>query len=330
MGVDIEALLTKKSKLIDAELAAVFPKKGIANLNDAIWYTLPGGKRIRPILAIMTCEALGGNSKQVLPFAAACEILHNWMLVHDDIEDSDKMRRDKPTVWVKYGVPHGINIGDYMSEKVYELILRSSKYGVNDKVICRLIEAMLNAAIKTSEGQAMDMNLRENNNPTEKDYMKTVIGKTAYYFTVPMIGGAIIAGAGKKILDKIIEFGRHAGPAFQITDDLLDLTEGKGRGEIGRDIKEGKRSILVVHCLSRCDSDEKASLLNILNKNPEDTSSEDVAFVKSLFEKYGSIDYAGDKAKRLIKEAKNAIKGLPAELRENLAFMADYLIERKK
>ena len=87
MVADIEKMLSGKGKLINKEIAAVFPKKGIANLNDAVWHAVPGGKRIRPILAIITCEALGGNSKQVLPFAAACEVLHNWLLVHDDIED---------------------------------------------------------------------------------------------------------------------------------------------------------------------------------------------------------------------------------------------------
>lgn len=328
---DIEKLLADKSKLIDAEIAAVFPKHGIANLNDAIWYHLgTGGKRIRPVLAIITCEALGGNSKQALPFAAACEILHNWFLVHDDIEDGDRMRRDKSAVWVKYGLAHGINVGDYMAQKVYELILRSKKYGVSDTVICKLIDAMITTTMKTAEGQAIDLNMRNDDNPNEKDYMLAVLGKTGYYFAVPMLGGAIIAGADKKILDKIADFGSKAGPAFQIADDVLDLTEGKGRGEIGRDIKEGKRSMLVIHCLSKCKQDEKARLIDILNKPPEHTSNEEVAFVKTLFERYGSLDYAKNKAKHLIAEAKVEAKSLPKELAKSLILIADYLIERKK
>jgi len=101
---DIEKLLIDRGKLIDKEIESVFPKKGIDNLYDGIWYHLnTGGKKIRPVLAIITCEALGGKSKMVLPFAAACEVLHNWLLVHDDIEDGDRIRRDKPTVWAKYG-----------------------------------------------------------------------------------------------------------------------------------------------------------------------------------------------------------------------------------
>jgi len=325
--MNIEKLLEEKSAVVDEELKKIFPESDIPNLYDAINYHLEsGGKRIRPVLAIATCEALGCDSKKVLPFALSCEILHNWLLVHDDIEDGDRMRRNKPTVWVKYGLPHAINVGDLMAQKVYESILSSE---LDNETTIKLIKAMINTSIKTAEGQAMDINLRKNNDPTEDDYMQTVINKTAYYMTVPMVGGAIVAGRDE-IIDKIIEFGKRAGPAFQIADDLLDLTSGKGRGEIGRDIKEGKRSILIVHCLNRCDSNEKLRLLDILNRSVEETSSEEILWVKGLFEKYGSIDYARDKAATLIKESKSVIEDLPEELRDILNSFADYLVERKK
>jgi geranylgeranyl pyrophosphate synthase len=330
MEAFIEKISRKKSHLIDKEIESAFPKKGLNNLNDAVWYHLgTGGKRIRPLLAIMTCEALGGNTKQILPFAAACEILHNWLLVHDDIEDGDKVRRNQPSLWAKYGLAHGVNVGDYMTQKVYELILKSKKYGVDNETIFKLIDVMLTASIRTAEGQTMDINLRNNNNPTEKEYMNMVIGKTAYYLTVPMIGGAIIAKR-EDLLGKIIEFGRCAGPAFQIRDDVLDLTEGKGRNEIGRDIKEGKRSIMVIHCLKKCDKKEKNKLLAVLNRPVDETTNKDVLFVKQLFEKYGSIDYANKKAEGLIKEATKIAGKMPPKLKDVLVFFADYLVKRKK
>lgn len=320
----------QKGHLIDREIERVFPKDGLKNLDDAVWYHLgTGGKRIRPLLAIVTCEALGGDVDKILPFAASCEILHNWLLVHDDIEDGDKIRRDQDAVWVKYGFAHGINVGDYMAQKVYELILKSKQYGVDDENILKLMDAMLNASLRTAEGQAMDMNLRDNDNPTEDDYMKMVTGKTAHYFTVPMVGGAIVAGR-EELVDKIIEFGKYSGPAFQIRDDILDLTEGKGRKEIGRDIKEGKRSILAVHCLDKCDKEEKTKLLEILNRGVEDTTDEDVLYAKHLFEKHGSIEYSTKKAEELTEKAKETIKNLPPKLKEVLEFFADYLVKRKK
>ena len=120
------------------------------------------------------------------------------------------------------------------------------------------------------------------------------------------------------------------GPAFQIADDLLDLTEGKGRGEIGRDIMEGKRSILIVHCLEKCSEEERKRLLKILNKPVEHTSDEDVLWIRELFVKYGSIKYASGKANELIRGAKASIEGLPEELRDVLNCLADYLIQRKR
>ena len=325
-NMDIEKLLEEKSEMVEKEMKRLFPES-IPNLYDAINYHLgTGGKRIRPVLAIATCESLGGDSKKAIPFAVACEILHNWLLVHDDIEDEDRVRRDKPTLWVKYGIAHAINAGDLMAQKVYDLILQSD---LDSETIIKLMRAMVNASIKTAEGQAMDINLRSNNEPTEEEYMKTVTGKTAYYFSAPMIGGAIVANADN-IIKSLEEFGKKAGPAFQIADDLLDMTQGKGRGEIGRDVKEGKRSMLVVHCLSRCDSDEKARLLDILNRPVAQTSNEEVLWVKGLFEKHSSIDYARNKAEKLIEESKIAIRDLPENLRNILEAFADYLIKRNK
>lgn len=328
--MNIERILSEKGKLIDREIESVFPRQ-ISNLHDAVYYHLgTGGKRIRPVLAIATCEALGGDVEQIIPFAAACEVLHQWLLVHDDIQDGDEVRRDKPAVWVKYGLAHGINVGDYMSSKVYELILRSRIYGVGNETIFRLLDSMIKTAVKTSEGQAMDMNLREKGKPTEKDYMEMVIGKTGHYMTIPMVGGAIVAGADEKTITGIIEFGNFIGPAFQIADDVLDLTKGKGRRETGRDIKEGKRSILVVHCLKKGNPKEKKTLLGILDKPPEKTTNADVLRVKKLFEKYGSIEYAEKKAKELVSRAKEATKELPAPLRSILNEFADYMVERKR
>src|SRR3989344_8536503 len=324
--MNIEEITNSKGQLIDDAMNDVF-KGNIPNLYDAIKYHIDtGGKRIRPILAILTYEALGKEPKKIAPFAAACEVLHNWILVHDDIEDGDRMRRDKPTVWVKYGIAHGINVGDLMAHKVFELILKSD---FDEKTILKLTEATMTAAIKTAEGQAMDINLRDNNSPTENDYMRMITGKTAHYLTLPMVGAAVAAGSRQDMINKMIEFGKFIGPAFQITDDVLDLTEGKGRGEIGRDIKEGKKSILVIHCLGKCSETEKRELLVILNKKPEETSGEDVLVAKHLFEKYCSTDYARKKADGLKGQAMETAKSVP-ELNELLVFFADYLVNRKK
>lgn len=327
MPVDIEEIISSKGHMIDEAIEKVF-RGDVPNLYDAVRYHMAtGGKRVRPVLAIVTYEAFGGNAARIIPFAAACEVLHNWILVHDDIEDGDRVRREKPTVWVKYGLAHGVNVGDLMAHKVFQLLLMSQ---FDEKTVLKLVEATVTAAIKTAEGQAMDINMRGNNAPTEKDYMEMVTGKTAHYLTLPIAGAAVAAGAGQATISSIIEFGRFIGPAFQITDDVLDLTEGKGRGEIGRDIKEGKRSILAIHCLSKCTEEEKERILKILNKPPEETSDADVMFVKKTFEKYGSVDYAKEKGEGLASEARKIAGTMPPRLAEILNFFADYLVRRQR
>ncbi len=327
----VEKILKEKGYLIEKEMEKVIPRKGIKNLNDVVWYHMDsGGKRIRPVLAIMACEALEGKIEQVLPFAASCELMHNWFLVHDDIEDGDEVRRGQSAVWKRFGIDHAINVGDYMSEKVYDLIFSSLKNGVDEHTVMRLIEETIFTCSKTAEGQTMDMNLRKNDSPAEKDYFESIERKTAYYFMHPIIGGCIVAGAKDDVIKKVREFGLKAGPAFQIVDDLLDLTDGKGRDEIGCDIKEGKRTLMIVNCMERCSVDERNDLIRILNKPREETSKEDVVWVKELLERHDSMDYAMEKARSLVNEAKHIISDLPEGLKSILEQFADYLIERKK
>ncbi|MBL7160921.1 MAG: polyprenyl synthetase family protein [Candidatus Aenigmarchaeota archaeon] len=331
MNSEIEKLLAELGPEFEKEILRVIPREGVPNLHDAVWYHLDsGGKRLRPALAVVACRALGGDSGKVMPFAAACELLHNWFLVHDDIEDGDSFRRGKEAVWKKFGFDHGINVGDFMSEKVYELILLSQESGLGAEETLQLAKVVAETCSKTAEGQTMDMNLRKENNPSEEAYMETIKRKTGWYFTLPIVGGAIVAKASDEIIRKIREFGLKAGPAFQIADDLLDLTSGKGREDIGADIKEGKRSLMVVHCNKACSPGEKEKLFETLNKPREQTSQEDVLWVKSLFEKHGSLEYAREKARKLVGEAKEISTALPKEAMDILDSFASYVIERTR
>ena len=327
---DVEKVLKEKGGLIDKELERVLPKRSGDNLYEAVWYHLnTGGKRVRPALALMACDSLGGESKNALPFAAACELLHNWLLIHDDIEDGDEVRRSQPTVWKKYGVSHAINVGDLMAHKVLELVLETKSKGVDEETVFALTGLIVKTAIHTAEGQAQDMNMGRSRDADEKEYMEMVMNKTGYYLTAPIIGGAMIGGAGKKDIERIVEFGRNAGPAYQIADDILDLTEGKGRNDIARDVKEGKRTIMVIHCLSKCTPGEKKVILDMLDKPAAAKTKDDINFVLAMLERYRSIEYARGRAEELMEKAKKAIKPLPDDLRALLEMFADYLINRK-
>ncbi len=324
----IQELVLEESEGIEQEIGKVIRKAGIPNLHDAVWYHLEaGGKRLRPALAILVCKALGGTREQALPFAAACELFHNWLLVHDDLEDGDEIRRNRPAVWKKYGMAHAINIGDYMSEKVYEILLDSK--GMDDKTMLRLLREVAIVGVKTAEGQAKELNLRQRPTFMEKDYFEMVELKTGLYLALPITGGAIIAGASENMIASLKEYGRYLGPAFQITDDLLDLTRGKGRGEIGCDIKEGKRTLMAIHTLSKCSESERETLLEILGRKRSKTGTEDVNFAIGLYKQYYSMQYCSQKALDLANKAKQSVKHIP-ELYPLLSELADYMVNRRE
>ena len=263
-------------------------------------------------------------------FVANGMVVHN-SLIHDDIEDGDEYRRDQPTVWKKYGIPHAVNIGDGMFVKIYESALMSRKYLPEEKVN-QLISLLTDTMLKLVEGQTMDMNFRERNDVTEKEYMEMVWRKTGILIGATVTGGALIAGADKNVQQALLEYGKKIGPAFQIRDDLIDIDSSawKGRkGEIGCDIREGKRTLMVIHCLNHASKEDRELLLQILNKKRDTKTKEDVEGAIKILKKSGSVDYAKNVSKKLAKDAKEYLKIIPKEKRKFLDKFTDFLIERK-
>ncbi len=337
--VDFKQYLDKMSDRVDTALEEFF-KQGpeIPNLSDAARYSMGldvvdrklRGKRIRPVLCLLACESLGGTAEKAMPFALASEIMHNFFLVHDDIEDEDKVRRDRPAVWIKYGPAHGINVGDYLFAKTYQAVLGSLDQGLNRETTSKLTELVTKTIVHTGEGQALDINARKRRDMKVDDYIHVVTEKTGYYLACPALGGAIVAGANEDILHALEDYGKCIGPVFQITDDIIDLTEGKGRGEKGSDIKEGKRSYLVVYTSARCTASEKDRMFDILGKPREETTAEDVQWIAQLFEKYGAVMAGKKTGEEFLAKSQQAIAQLPEILRKNISAASDFMLNRKR
>lgn len=327
MPATIEKEVLRHAQRINALLEGLIPPGRQDFLSEACWHHLStGGKRIRPALCLMACEAFGGDSERALPFAAAVELLHNMLLVHDDIADGDTVRRNKPTVWVKYGLGHGVNVGDYLLGRGLRAVMMTQG---EPALRLRLLDAYLEAFERTVEGQALDIGFRCNERFTVEDYMRMATLKTGHYLVVGMFGGALIAGASEATLQCLRTLGANLGPAFQIRDDLIDLTVGKGRGGVkGSDVREGKPSILYAHALGRSSPGESERLLDILHKPREETSEQDVAWVIGLYERCGSLRFAQEKADGLIAEALRALDTLPVEHQPALRRIISYIAER--
>ncbi|MFQ5838266.1 MAG: polyprenyl synthetase family protein [Thermoplasmata archaeon] len=333
-----ETYLAEKSSLIDQELASFLERAGdVPNLHEGITYAMgldiqerkKRGKRLRPVLCLLTCESLGGDVYRATPFAMACEMLHNFLLVHDDIEDEDVKRRGRDSVWVRFGRDHGINIGDYMFAQTYELVLTSLERGVETSKVLRLVDLVTQTVEKTGEGQAMDISARRSREATFEDYMKVVTAKTGFYLAAPLIGGAVLADASPEIVDVLRSLGDKIGPIFQIADDIIDLTEGKGRGERGSDIKEGKRSFLVVFVAHRCTPSEREEMFRILDRPRAEVTQEEVEWVIDLFEGYKAVEAARSKGEELMAEAQSLLKRLPTPLDGDLSAAMEFMLGRK-
>jgi len=338
--VDFEKYLAGKADIIDEALDAFF-RKGpeVPNLSGAARYSMgldiadrkKSGKRIRPVLCLLACESLGGSAEMAMPMALASEIMHNFLLVHDDIEDDDRVRRDRPAVWVKYGLAHGINIGDYLFAKTYEAALGCVERGLERERTNRLMQLITRTIVHTGEGQALDIGARNRHDLTIDEYLHITIEKTGYYLACPAIGGALVAGADDGTLAALEEFGKCIGPVFQITDDVIDLTEGKGRGGVkGSDIMEGKRSYLVVHAASKCTEAERRQLFQILDSPRNKTTEKEVEWATALFEKYGAVAAAKKVGKEYLERGRKVLDPLPEALRKNVFAASRYMLERKR
>lgn len=312
---------------IDKLLKEVIPVDKDNYLNEPIWHHMStGGKRIRPAICLITCEALGGNPENAVHFALAVEILHNMFLLHDDIEDGDTVRRDKPTVWVKYGIANAINAGDYLLGIAYRCIL-SSPNPIKTKI--KLLDIFTLTYEKTVEGQALDINARGDKDFTVEKYMKTVELKTGYYLACGMAGGVVLSENHNDNLDIIWELGKNMGPAFQIKDDLIDLTHGKGRGGvIGSDISEGKASFPYAYTMDVARSDEKENLIKIMKKERNKTTEDDIKWVIDLYKKYDSLDYSQNYAEKLIKDAYKTIDKIEGNDTTVFKEIANFMVQR--
>lgn len=330
--LDVPSLLKEHAARLGPVLVDLVPRTSDDYLSDGVWYQFEsGGKRLRPALCLMTCEVLGGDPKRAVPFALATEILHNFLLVHDDIEDGDTIRRDRPTLWAKFGIPNALNVADYLIAKAYRLIFESP---LDPETILALSRAFTMAFERTVEGQALDINLRGRDDVGLAMYYRIVTHKTAYYLALTWVGGALVAGVPETQLGPFWELGECLGPAFQIRDDVIDLTEGKGRGgEIGCDIREGKPSVLVAWVFDeKVGSDAARSrLLGIIRAPREETSAADIQWAIEFFREHGALEFAEGEARRLIDRAEEVIARLPLERegRERFREMARFIIDRK-
>jgi len=327
MDIDIE--LKKRADFFNAQLEKFLDGGSPESLYDAARHLpLAGGKRLRPCFSLISCESVKGDIIKVIPLAIALELIHNFTLIHDDIMDKSKLRRNLPTVHVKFGEPSAINAGDLLFIKAFESMHNIS---IDCSIFKNVEFGFIDFIKEICEGQQLDMDFENRQIINEEEYLEMIRKKTAVFFQFAAEAGAILGGGTKDEINALNEYGLNAGLGFQIWDDYLDISSDEiilGK-DIGNDIRNGKKTLIAVHCLNNADGDDK-ELLNRIFGNINATENE-VKQVYDLFKKLKSIDYAKNTALNYISTAKNALDKLPdSEAKQLLFELADYSIKRNK
>jgi geranylgeranyl diphosphate synthase type I len=356
--VDVEKFLEENAPLIDRAIEKYIPRKFTENailfkvnpprhscsleaLNKAIaepiWDILDrGGKRWRPALFLLVCEALGKKAEDFLDFAIIPEVVHNGTLIVDDIEDSSDLRRGKPCTYKIYGVDIAVNAGNTMYYLPL-LPLMEKRAQILPETLRDIYEVYVQEMINLSMGQAMDIawhrGIANADGVGEADYMQMCAYKTGTLARMAARLAAVLAGANTELVEKLGRFAESIGVAFQMQDDVLDLTGkefAEKKGGLGQDITEGKRTLMVIYTLEKTNSADKRRLVEILNMHTSDQALRDEAI--AIMQWYRAVEYVKQTANRIVEESwADAEKLLPeSEAKEKLKAFAEFLIKRTK
>jgi geranylgeranyl diphosphate synthase type II len=258
-------------------------------------YPRRGGRAFRPTLCIATARAFGRPMQDALCTATSIELMHNAMLIHDDVQDESERRRGHPALHVKEGVPIAINVGDALSLLSMRPLLDNQRR-LGPWLSLRILEETERMARESAEGQALELGWRRDNarDVTEADYLEMVLKKTCWLGTIhPSRVGALIGTDGAAPLDSFIRFGFLVGAAFQIQDDLLNLVgdERSYGKEMSGDIYEGKRTLMLIRLLEQGTAAERERIDRLLGQPRAARSLEDVRWVRAQMDRYDCIDY---------------------------------------
>ncbi|RIK24025.1 MAG: polyprenyl synthetase [Anaerolineae bacterium] len=256
------------------------------------------GKRIRPVLCLLACAAAGGDWQQALPAAAAIEILHNFSLVHDDIEDNSPTRRGRPTLWTLYGQPQAINTGDAMFALAHLALARLADRGVPPPVVVHALRRFDETCVELTRGQYADMGFETRDGVAVADYLAMITGKTAVLVSLAAELGALVAGVDATRARVFADFGLNLGLAFQVQDDILGIwgDERITGKSAATDIITRKKTLPVLFGLSR-----SQGLRELYDKS--EAGEDFVRTAVFLLDQTGAQEYAAGEAARYSKAA---------------------------
>ncbi len=319
--MDIKNEVAKRAEIINRSIEEFLPIKEPEGLYKACRHLIrAGGKRLRPVLSLISAEALGKDWRNILPAAIAIETIHNFTLIHDDIMDRDEMRRGVPTVHKLFGEATAILAGDTLFAEAFKIL---TKCNVKPENLVKAVDMLADVCIKICEGQFLDMSFESRDFVSEEEYIDMVEKKTAVLIACSCSMPAVLFGEKEEIVEALWNFGLLSGIGFQIHDDVLDLIGGERIGkDWGSDLVEGKKTLVVIKAM------EMGVEIEIFGKGK--ATKEEIAKAVQKLKDCGAIDYASKKAKEFVERGKEHLKILPdSEAKRLLIAIADYLVTRE-
>jgi geranylgeranyl diphosphate synthase type II len=292
--------------------------------SPAKYVLVPGGKRIRPVVTLLACEAVGGEAGDALHAGAGIEILHNFTLVHDDIMDHAETRRGRLTIHKKWDENIAILSGDALLALAYRALLRTKSSSIQE-----ISKVFTEGVVTVCEGQALDKEFETRSRVHVNEYLMMIEKKTGKLVSVAAQVGALIGKAAPAELEALRRYGEYVGRAFQLQDDLLDIiADEKEFGKtIGGDLVEGKKTFLLLEALRRAKGEQKKMLQRVFTHGG--VPRKHAVTFRRIYEETGAIDSAKKRIEDDITEAKNRLSTLPASAaRETLRWLAEKLLDR--
>ena len=317
-------------KIIDTEIkfrSVKLKELKPTNLYSPVNYSLEiGGKRLRPVLLLLSYNLFSDDIKAALSPAVAIEVFHNFTLLHDDIMDNADVRRNQPTVHNKFDENSAILSGDAMAFLAYKFLLESKSEN-----LINVIELFSKTAIEVCEGQQFDMDFENRLDVTEIEYLEMIRLKTAVLLACSLKTGALLANADYEIANQLYEFGINLGLAFQLQDDLLDSfgdqkTFGK---KIGGDILSNKKTFLLIKALENCTPIEKTELLDWINKK-DFVAEKKIEAVLNIYNKLNIKELTQAKIEYYFYESSSILQNLSVDKSktESLAELSNQVLKR--
>ncbi|HRI21109.1 MAG TPA: polyprenyl synthetase family protein [Panacibacter sp.] len=301
-----------------------FPEEPQSLYNSCDYILSLGGKRVRPVMCLMGNELFGEINPDIYHVAMAIELFHNFTLIHDDIMDAASLRRGMPTVHTKYSVNTALLGGDVMLVTAYEYL---NKININN--LHRVLTLFNKTAKEVCEGQQLDIDFEKMETVSLDEYIKMIVLKTSVALAASLQVGAILGGASEGNRRHIYEFGKNLGIAFQIQDDYLDAfgDPQKFGKDLGGDIRQNKKTFLLIHALEAAAADQKDELLQLMQQNPSDK----VQRVKNIFKACNVDEWAWSLKQQYLDKALRHLDDMAvlSVRKKPLMQLAEYLIQRE-